>query len=207
VGRQLVQLLLSDTRYEQVKVFTRRNFGMQHNKLRAHEVDFDDIVSWKKHLTGDVLYSSMGTTLKLAGGKEAQYKVDYTYQYQIAKAASANGVKTYVLVSAAGSNPTSRIFYSRMKGELERDIMKLPFETIQIVRPGMLAGERVNVRMGEVIGNGILSVVGVIPGLGMYIPIPARVVAQAMINATFRREVGIHSYTLKDVFRLAEKPV
>lgn len=145
----------------------------------------------------------MGTTLRTAGSKDAQYKVDYTYQYEVAKMAAANGVKEYVLISSAGAGPDSKIFYSRIKGELERDIKKLPFETIHIIRPGMLAGDRKEVRTGEKIFTPVMYAIGAIPGLGMLKPIQGREVAQAMINATFRHVVGIHSYTMGEVFKLA----
>jgi uncharacterized protein YbjT (DUF2867 family) len=144
----------------------------------------------------------MGTTLKAAGSKDAQYKVDYTYQYQVAKIAAANGVQTYVLVSAAGSNPNSKIFYSRMKGELERDIKKLPFETIHIIRPGMLGSGRKDTRTGEQIGIGLMKIVSKIPGLSSLKPIEGIEVAHVMINVTFKYVLGIHSYSMGALFKL-----
>ncbi|MFI5196024.1 MAG: NAD(P)H-binding protein [Chitinophagales bacterium] len=206
VGEQLMQLLLQDTRFEKVNILVRRSTGLHNDKLEEHIVNFDDPLCWKKQVTGDVLYSAMGTTLRAAGSKDAQYKVDYTYQYEVAKMAAANEVKEYVLISSAGAGPDSKIFYSRIKGELERDIKKLPFETIHIIRPGMLAGERKEVRTGEKIGIGIMSAIGAIPGLGRLKPIQGREVAQAMINATFRHVIGIHSYTMGEVFKLAALP-
>lgn len=70
-------------------------------------------------MRSDVLFSALGTTLKQAGGKEDQDRIDYTYQYEAAAAAARNGVSQYVLVSSSGANPKSGIFYPRMKGELE----------------------------------------------------------------------------------------
>jgi len=203
VGEQLVILLLKDTRFEKVKTFVRRSANIVHPKLEEHIISFDDQDNWKKLVTGDVLYSALGTTLRIAGSKEAQYKIDYTYQYAFAKIAAANNVKEYVLVSAAGSTPDSKIFYSKMKGELERDIKKLPFETIHIIRPGMLAGERQKVRTGERLGIGIMNLIGKIHGLGSLKPIQGNEVAHAMINATFRHVTGIHTYTMGEVFKLA----
>jgi len=204
VGRHLTEQLLRDRRFELVKIFVRRSTGITNGKLQEHVVDFDNPDGWKKLVTGDVLYSAMGTTLRQAGSKEAQYKTDYTYQYQVAKVAAANGVPEYVLVSAAGSSPDSSVFYSRIKGELERDVQKLPFETIHIIRPGMLAGEREKVRTGEQLGVGVLNIISLIPGLKKLRPIQGGEVARAMLNATFRHVVGIHSYTMGDVAKLAE---
>lgn len=203
VGGQLLLQLLKDKRFEKVVVLARKSTHITHEKLEEHVVDFDASDSWKKLITGDVLYSAMGTTLRAAGSKEAQYKVDYTYQYQVAKIAAANNVKEYVLVSAAGSSPDSKIFYSKMKGELERDIKKLPFETIHIIRPGMLAGHRREARTGENIGVSVMNFIAMIPGLSKLKPIQGKEVAQAMINATFRQVHGIHTYTMGEVFKLA----
>ena len=119
VGAALTDALLADSRFEKVVVFVRRATGKNHPKLEEHIVNFDAIDNWKQLLTGDVLFSAMGTTIGKAGSKEAQYKIDYTYQYEVAKAASENGVRQYVLVSSAGASPQSKIFYSRMKGELK----------------------------------------------------------------------------------------
>ena len=203
VGSNLVNMLLKDSRFEQVKVLVRRPMEIANDKLEQHVVDFDAPDNWKKLVTGDVLYSAMGTTLRQAGSKAAQYKIDYMYQYQVAKAAAANGVPEYVLISAAGSSPDSAVFYSRIKGELERDVQKLPFETIHIIRPGMLAGEREKVRTGELLGVGVMNVLSMIPGLKKLKPIQGKEVARAMLNATFRHVVGIHSYTMGDVAKLA----
>ena len=204
VGGKLVNQLLHDTRFEKVRVFVRRSTGINNSKLEEHIVDFDAPDKWKKLVTGDVLYSAMGTTLKTAGSKDAQYKIDYTYQYQAAKNAAVNNVKEYVLISAAGSSPDSKIFYSKIKGELEQAIKKLPFETIHIIRPGMLSGERKQVRTGEQLGIGLMNILSKIPGLGRLKPIKGEEVAKAMINATFRHVSGICVYNMNDVFRLAE---
>ncbi len=204
VGSRLVELLLRDSRFEQVTALVRKSLGLANAKLEEHVVDFDRPDTWKKLVAGDVLYSAMGTTLKAAGSKDAQYKIDYTYQYEIAKAAAVHNVPIYVLVSAAGADPGSKIFYSRMKGELERDVKKLPFETIHIIRPGMLGSGRKEVRGGEQVGIGVMKVISMIPGLGNLKPIDGKEVAQAMINATFKQVQGIRSYTMGGVFKLAK---
>ena len=204
VGRRLVQMLLHDDRFVLVKIFVRRSAGIANDKLEEHIVDFDAPDEWKHLVTGDVLYSAMGTTLHNAGSKAAQYKVDYTYQYRIAKIAAANDVSEYVLVSAAGAAADSKLFYPKMKGELERDVRRLPFETIHIIRPGMLEGQREEKRTGEKFGAGVMKVISSIPGLGKLKPITDAEVAQAMINATFIPVVGLHTYTMGEVFKLAE---
>ena len=204
VGKCLSEKLIADGRFEKVKVFVRRSTGKQHVKLEEHIIHFDQPAQWQQFVRGDVLFSTLGTTLRKAGSKEAQYKIDYTYQYNFARIAAQNGVPDYVLVSSAGASPQSKIFYSRMKGELEQAVKELPFHYIQIIQPGILAGKREEFRSGERIGIAALSLLHHIPGLGAYKPIDACMVAQAMINAFFIKGQRVNTYTLGEVLKLAE---
>jgi len=203
VGLQLVQLLLRDPRFGEVVIFVRSTSRMQNAKLTEHVVNFDDTDSWSGLVKGDVLFSAMGTTLRKAGGKEEQYRVDYTYQYEVAAIAANNGVPVYVLISAAGADPKSKLFYSKMKGELEKAIEPLAFTSIHIIRPGILTGHRGEVRLGEVIGIALMKIVSLLPGLRNLKPIPGKTVAQAMLNAGVDNRIGIDKYTLSAVFDLA----
>lgn len=204
VGTQLVDLLMKDDRFTTIKIFVRRTTGRKNAKIQEHIIDFDKPDQWKTLVTGDVLFSAFGTTIKKAGSQDTQYKIDYTYQYDVAKAAAENGVATYVLVSSAGASPNSKIFYNRMKGELERDVKQLPFRNIHIFQPGILAGNRLEFRAGEKIGIAVMSVFKYIPGLKQFRPIDAKIVAQAMINASFQNKKPVATYTLQQVFDEAE---
>lgn len=204
VGSELITQLIADKQFEKVKAFTRRPLAKKHEKLEEQIINFDYPQEWKELVTGDVLFSSLGTTLKKAGSKGAQFKIDYTYQYQFAKAATENRVPQYVLVSAAYASSNSRIFYSRMKANLEKDIKKLPFQNITILRPGMLSGNRKEERFGEKLGVSVFNLLHRIPGLGSLKPIHASIVAKAMINAVTHHPSSINEYNLGEVFQLAE---
>jgi uncharacterized protein YbjT (DUF2867 family) len=128
--------------------------------------------------------------------------VDYHYQYNFAKAAAANGVPVYVLVSSAMANPNAKLFYTRMKGQLEMAISVLPFQSIQILRPGILAGKRRENRTGEKIGTAFIRALNAIGLLKRQKPIPASTVAKAMINVSFM-PVGTRRYELLEVFTAA----
>ena len=201
VGSALVQQLLHDERFSLVKIFVRRSLENPHPKLEEHIINFENLNEWHHLLTGDVLFSALGTTLKQAGSKEAQYKIDHTYQFEAAKAAAQNGVPVYVLVSSAMANVDSKIFYTRMKGELERDIKKLSFAFIHILQPGMLVGDRKNERMGEKIGISIVRFLNKIGIAKKQKPVHAEIVAKAMINLSFKKSNTVTS--LLNVFKEA----
>ena len=204
VGSSLVQLLLEDDRFLAVKVLVRRSTGIRHLKLQEHIINFDHPAQWKHLVKGDVLFSALGTTLKSAGSKEAQYKIDHTYQFNVAKAASENSVPVYVLVSAAMANEHSKIFYTRMKGELERDIRNLPFDYIHIIQPGMLVGNRKENRPFEKIGTPVLQFLNKLGIAKKQKPIHVSIVAQAMINVSFKKENHVNTYSLLEVFEQAK---
>ena len=104
VGKELVRALLDDARYTEVAVFVRRDPGVTHPKLTAHVINFEQPDTWRALVTGDVLFSALGTSLKQAGSKEAQRRIDYDYQYMFAEAAHANGVPHLVLLSSLGAD-------------------------------------------------------------------------------------------------------
>ena len=184
VGSYITLKLLDDIRYDKVKVFVRNSLDISHVKLEEHVIDFDKIEIWKEYLTGDELFSALGTTIKKAGSKEAQYKVDYTYQYDVAKAASENRVKKYLLVSSAGANYKSGNFYLRTKGSLDEKVQQLNFDQVFIFRPSILVGLRSEKRLGEFIGIKIAgTITKIIPALKKYRPIEASRVAEAMIKS------------------------
>lgn len=137
-GSDLLQLLLKDSEVESVTIFVRRDPLINHPKLKVHLIDFDRNEQWRHLVKGDILFSCLGTTLKDAGSKEAQWKVDHDYQYRFAEAARENGVGTLLLVSSMNASPKSPFFYARMKGELEEAIRRLGFPGLMIFRPPSL---------------------------------------------------------------------
>lgn len=187
IGKHLTENLLSETGYSLVKTFTRRRIEIDHPKLEQHTVNFDRIDEWKNLIKGDVLFSAMGTTIKKAGSRAAQYKIDYTYQYEFAEAAAENGVGKYCLVSSAGANPGSKNFYLRIKGELENKISELSFGNISIFRPSLLIGKRDEKRFAEELGAVFMEpVTKFIPFLRKYRPVKAETVAKFMVRTASR---------------------
>jgi len=202
VGTQLIQLLIENEEYTEIVSLGRHESGIKNIKLKEHIINFDEPEKWSNFVTGDVLFSTLGTTIGQAKTKEAQYKVDVTYQLTVAQIAAYNGVPHYVLISAAGANSNSKNFYLRMKGELENSIQTLPFEVISILRPGLLAGNRIQNRPTEKISFIILNALNKSGLFKRYRPIQARLLAKAMIMATKQKKSSV--YTLDEVFKLIE---
>ncbi len=200
VGHKLLVQLLDHPEFEKVRVFVRRSTGMVHPKLEEQIIDFDQTESWKSLVQGDVLFSTLGTTIKTAKTKENQYRVDFTYQYEFAKAAAENGISAYLLVSSMGANPKSSVFYSRMKGELEDAVAKLPFQKLFIIRPSILDGNRQEKRAGEKVGL-ILSRFVTRFILRAYKPTPVDLLASKMIRLSLEKVPGIRTIGGLDIFQ------
>jgi uncharacterized protein YbjT (DUF2867 family) len=203
-GKDLVSQLLNDKEFDEVDVFVRKPLDIKSEKLNVHVVDFEHPEEWKGSVKGDVAFSCLGTTLKTAGSKEAQRKVDFDYQYQFAKAAKENNVDDYVLVSAYGADPKSKIFYSKMKGELEDAVKQLHFNKITIFKPGMLERKDSD-RTGEVLGSRIIKFANKIGLLESQKPLPTNILAKAMINSSKIKSNGYSSIKLGNIFCFAEK--
>ena len=151
VGSTLVKQICENPTYSKVVLLLRKPLNISHLKLVQEVIDFDKIDASK--IMGDDLFCAMGTTLAKAGSKEAQYKIDCTYPYEIGKIAKTNGVKQYILVSSVGADFESSNFYLRTKGDLEKKIQSLDFQNFVSVRPSMLLGDREESRLGEKVGK------------------------------------------------------
>ena len=203
-GKDLVKQLCQDSDFDEIDIFVRRRSDFHHEKVKAHLVDFDHPEEWKHLVKGDVAFSCLGTTLKSAGSKENQKVIDYDYQFNFAKAAKENNVQDYILVSAYGASPDSKIFYSRIKGELEEAVKNLKFEKTTIFKPGML--ERKNTdRNGEVFGLKIIKFLNKFGLFKSQQPLPTEVLAKAMIVASKIKSNSFSEVKLHSIFSFAEK--
>lgn len=181
VGREILKGLLGDAQVGAVHALGRRPPPVEHAKLTFHRVDFAALPPLP---AADEVYLALGTTIKDAGSQEAFRALDYDAILAVAKAALAAGAKRAGLVSALGSDPKSRLFYSRVKGELEAALTALPFEGLVIAQPALLAGDRTKLgqreRPGETLGFALDRYLGFLIPAG-YKPIPAADVAAALL--------------------------
>jgi uncharacterized protein YbjT (DUF2867 family) len=182
VGSEILKLTLQRPEVSEVFTFVRRSSRIVHPKLKENIVDFKNVSSWKDKLHGDVLFSALGTTIKTAGSKLAQFEVDYDFQFNIAAAAKGNGVPTLVLISSTGANPHSPLFYLRTKGLLEEAVKNLSFKKVIVLRPSLLAGKREVPRLGEKISFMVLSRLPRFKSLSTLIPVEASRVAHKAVD-------------------------
>lgn len=201
IGKDLVSQLLQDEAFDRVDIFVRREVPASSDKLVVHVVDFDHPEQWAGKLTGDVLFSTLGTTIRAAGSQPAQWKVDYTYQLQAAQSARKNGVPVYALVSSVGADARSRIFYSKMKGALDRDVQALGFEGCFILRPPSLIRKGSD-RLGEKIGVVALRAFNAIGLMRNFTPMPTEAVAAAMIRLAKSGRKGTGIFTSQEILSI-----
>jgi hypothetical protein len=198
-GKDLVTQLLADDTYSEVHCFVRKPLTFTHTKLHTHVVDFETPEAWADLLRGDVAFSCLGTTLAVAGSKEAQWRVDYDYQYNFAEHCRNNGVPTFVLVSAAGAKAQSKLFYNRMKGQLEDAVKELEFPRLLIFQPSVLI--RSNSDRGA--ENFSVKAIHFLNKIGLfkrYRPMPTTVLAQKMRKEVAIAPKGVHTFTLDEIF-------
>ncbi|WP_298208694.1 nucleoside-diphosphate sugar epimerase [Acidovorax sp.] len=117
----------------------RRAPALSQPRLQLHGVDFADLPALPPV---DDVYITLGTTIAAAGSQSAFRAVDYDAVLATARAARAAGATRCGVVTAMGANAQSRIFYNRIKGEVERDLQSLGFATLVIARPSLMIGER-----------------------------------------------------------------
>lgn len=189
VGSHVLRLALSDERVDSVVAPTRRELST-HPKLQSPIVNFELLPEDAPWWQADALVCALGTTMAKAQSKAAFQRVDHDYPLEAGRLARQHGTPTYVLNSALGANVASRFFYSRVKGELERDLAQLGFSSLTHVRPGLIGGDRQEARLGESMGVTVLSVLGpILPRKWRLNPAPK--IAKALLHAALHPLPGV----------------
>lgn len=186
VGRELLGLLLEDEGYGHVTVVGRRATGNTHPKLSERVFDLAEMQRHPDAFAADAIFCALGTTIKTAGSRERFRVVDYDYPLMAARLGKEQGATHYLIVTALGANARSRIFYNRVKGEVERDLLALNYPRTTIARPSLLLGDRQEVRLGE---RGFKRLGWLMPPA--YKPVHARDVAAALVEASHAQESGV----------------
>lgn len=201
IGQNLLMKLLSDDNYSHVLVISRKSLKLKHKKLNELVINFDDLAKHESEIVGDVVFCCLGTTIKKTPDLIIYRKIDYQYPLDVANIAFKNGAKQYHLISAMGADVKSRLFYSRTKGEVERDLQQIHFEAIHIYRPALLDGERKEERAAENLMIGLFRLINpiLIGPLRKYRSIKIEKVADAMLAKAKSNEKGIFIHNSDDI--------
>ncbi len=158
VGREILRLLVADEQFSEIRTLLRRPLPPNLTSPRICECvcDFNKLENHSDWFEVDQVFCALGTTIKQAGSQEAFRRVDFEYPLTIARLARERGAKHFLLVSATGANPNSKVFYNRVKGDLEMALMNLGYPSFTIARPSLLLGDREEFRLGEVIAKKFL---------------------------------------------------
>ncbi|HAK31358.1 MAG TPA: semialdehyde dehydrogenase [Sphingobacterium sp.] len=201
-GRALIQLMLKSKEVTEIVVLLRRVSFDEHIKLKQVIIDFENLTDFEREIQGDIAISCLGTTLKDAGSKDAQWKIDHDLNLQFAALAKKNGFPTFLLLSALLADPASKIFYNRMKGTLEQDVKALNFNRLIIFQPGGLIRPNTD-RFGEKTAITTLRILNSIGLFKSYKPLSVAQVPLAILQAINHYTTGIHTVTVKDIQKLA----
>jgi uncharacterized protein YbjT (DUF2867 family) len=197
VGGECLRLLLASPAYSSVIVVTRRSLGLSAGsapKLREIVVDFAGLERVRAQLHADHVFCALGTTIRKAGSQEKFREVDFEYPRRLAELTLAAGATHFSLVSSLGASSASRVFYSRVKGELEDALRAMPWRSLALLRPSVIAGDRPESRPVERLMEHALRFAP-----RAWRPVPASEIAAAMIAAALEAGQGVKILESADI--------
>ncbi len=183
-GSYLLDSLLEDDRYGQIVLFSRNSCGIKHPKLVEHLIDLFELERHKDKFNADEVFCCIGTTKAKTADKETYSKIDYGIPVTAASLCSQNDINTFVVVSALGANQKSRLFYNRIKGKMEIDVLKFKIKNTYILQPSLIGGKREEKRTGESIMKFLFSLFKPLLYFGdlkRYLPIHPETIVDCMI--------------------------
>ena len=199
-GSHLLELLLQDSDYDRVKVFTRQKLTISHPKIEEHVIDLLKLSDYANDFTGDVVFCCIGTTKAKTPNKEQYRAIDYGIPVEAAKLSKQNSINHFIVISALGANPNSKILYSQLKGEMERDVLAQKIEYTHFLQPSLIVGNRKEKRMGEDLSKQFMKLFGfLIPS--RYKMIQGKTIAKAMLQLASKtmKEQIIPSEKIKSI--------
>ncbi|MFV5703801.1 oxidoreductase [Flavobacterium sp. XS2P12] len=196
IGSQLLNLLLESPNYAKVITFVKRDSGIIHPKLTQHIIDFDKPETYKGLVLGDDFFCTIGTTIKKAGSQKAFRKVDFENPRQFAAFALLNKVKQFLIISSLAADANSGNFYLKTKGEIEDFLKDCNFESVSVLQPSLLLGNRTEFRLGEKAGAFFMKTLSFLflGNLEKYKPIESKTVAKALFKIAQANNTGFKIY-------------
>ena len=188
VGQELVRQLAAGGAWREVRALVRNALPAElaGATVTVVQVDYDRLDPPPRWAEADHVFCALGTTMREAGSRAAFRRVDLEYPLALARAALGRGARHFLLVSAVGAAPRARVFYNRVKGEVEEAVIALGFRSVTIARPSLLLGPRAESRIGEQLGK----VLGLLAP-PRWRPVQASRVARALVSAASRDEPGV----------------
>jgi uncharacterized protein YbjT (DUF2867 family) len=194
VGAECVRQFAESPRFARVIALARRPLANISSRFETRVIDFERLEEAHEHFRVSHIVCALGTTIKKAGTQERFRRVDHDYPLAAARLGLREGAKHFLLVSALGASARSRVFYSRVKGEVEDAIRALPYHSVTIVRPSLLLGERGEFRLGESIGKLFAAITP-----RKYKPVQASAVAATLLRAAGEDQAGVRIIESKEI--------
>ena len=197
VGGYCLQALLDDPGYSEVTVIVRKPILKTHRKLKTIITRFSNLENDLSNIQAIDVFCCLGTTIKKAGSQEAFKQIDFSLVVTVAAFMRKQGAEQFLVISSMGADKDSKVFYSRVKGEMEQALQQLDYPCLRIIRPSLLLGPREEFRLGEKIGVLLAPVLKLflIGSLKKYRPVQAESVAQLMVKVAHEEPVsGSHIY-------------
>lgn len=182
-GGEVLRLLLNDSRYEKVKLFSRSSINKTHTKIEEYLVDLFELEKHIADFTADEVYCCIGTTKSKTPDKNTYQKIDYGIPVTAAALAHINKIPVFIVISALGANSDSRIFYNRTKGEMQEDVLGANIPKTHILQPSLIEAERKENRIMENIAACVMRFLNplLFGGMAKYRSIKADTIAKAML--------------------------
>lgn len=182
-GGIVLQELLEDARYSKIILFSRSACEISHEKIEEHLIDLFELENYKKDFVADDVFCCIGTT-KAKTKDEALYKkIDYGIPVAAAKLSAENGINNFIVISALGADAENKLFYNRVKGLMENTVLSKNIDTIYVMQPALIAGQREEKRWGEYVAKGLMKLVNplLFGALKKYKSIHPETIASAMV--------------------------
>ena len=205
VGGFCLRALVDDPDYTRVLTFGRKELpSLTRAKVAQRVADLGSLTADDFQGAQDV-FCALGTTIRKAGSQEAFRRIDLELPLRSAEEALKAGAEQFVVVSSVGADAASKNFYLRTKGEMERELAKLPFKAIHILRPSLLIGKRTEFRLGETIAMKIAPALDLLTlgPLRKYHSMQAEIAGMAMAGAAKQGKSGTFIYEYEEIARLA----
>ena len=198
VGRVILNEILSGEYYDRIYILGRSSISKLPDEERLTKIiiDFENIDFDMDILENADAFASLGTTLKIAGSKENQRKIDLDYTVNFAKLCEGK-IRSFNVVSAMGANSKSKSFYTSLKGELEDKLKEMNIGVLRIFRPSLLISKREDKRILEEVFFKISPILKVLlkGKLKKYSPIEASLLGKVIVRfATENKGKGTYTY-------------